>query len=77
MFEVIATFGVSGGDVTFRKQGEEAVYPVSGNTQKNGDSSYTLTAAPGVSEEGNYMFTVTTGAGRRLLSMLPESAGSP
>lgn len=71
MFEVTATFGVSGGDVTFRKQGEEAVYPVSGNTQKNVDSSYTLTAAPGVSEEGTYTFTVTTGAGKTVTVNAP------
>ena len=64
MFEVTATFGVSGGDVTFRNQSEEAVYPVSGNTQENGGGSYTFTAEPGVSEEGTYMFTVTTGAGK-------------
>lgn len=64
MFEVTATFGVSGGDVTFQKQNEEAVYPVSGNTQENGGGSYTFTAEPGVSEEGTYMFTVTTGAGK-------------
>lgn len=64
MFEVTATFGVSGGEVTFQKQSEEAVYPVSGNTQENGNGSYTFTAKPGVSEEGTYTFTVTTGAGK-------------
>lgn len=37
MFEVTATFGVSGGDVTFQKQGEAAVYPVSGNIQEKVD----------------------------------------
>lgn len=64
MFKVTATFGVSGGDVAFRKQSEEAVYPVSGNTQEDGDGRYTFTAEPGVSEEGTYTFTVTTGAGK-------------
>lgn len=64
MFEVTATFGVSGGDVTFQKQGDDTVYPVSGNTQESGDGSYTFTAEPGVSEEGTYVFIVTTGAGK-------------
>lgn len=72
MFKVTATFGVSGGDVTFRKQSEEAVYPVSGNTQEDVDGRYTFTAEPGVSEEGNYTFTVITGAGKTVTVNAPE-----
>lgn len=72
MFKVTATFGVSGGDVAFRKQSEEAVYPVSGNTQEDGDGRYTFTAEPGVSEEGTYTFTVTTGAGKTVTVNAPE-----
>lgn len=71
MFEVTATFGVSGGDVTFQKQGEAAVYPVSGNIQEKVDGSYTFTAEPGVSEEGTYVFTVTTGAGKTATANAP------
>lgn len=71
MFKVTAGFGVSGGDVTFQKQNEEAVYPVSGNTQENEDGIYTFTATPGVSEEGNYKFTVTTGAGKKAIVNAP------
>lgn len=72
MFKVTATFGVSGGDVAFQKQSEEAVYPVSGNTQEDGDGRYTFTAEPGVSEEGTYTFTVTTGAGKTVTVNAPE-----
>lgn len=71
MFDVTADFGVSGGKVTFQKQGEVAVYPVSGNTKENEDGGYTLTAVPGVSEEGAYVFTVTTGAGKKETALAP------
>lgn len=64
MFSVSADYGVSGGEVTFTKAGDTSVWPVSGTVTDNGNGSYTLVANPGVSEEGTYQFTVTTGAGK-------------
>lgn len=64
MFDVEAAFGVSGGTITFTKQGGDIQWPVSGTAEGDGKGGYTFTATPGVSEEGTYVFTVTTGAGK-------------
>ncbi|MFR5072940.1 MAG: InlB B-repeat-containing protein [Bianqueaceae bacterium] len=55
---------MSGGTITFTKQGGDIQWPVSGTAEGDGKGGYTFTATPGVSEEGTYVFTVTTGAGK-------------